>query len=241
MGTLRARWQASVARAAGPGIIAPMPSPTPAAPAEIQAAREAIARIGGVMFARGLTDAAGGNVSARAVDGGGWCLCMTPRYAAHAALWRLVPDDILILEADGTPRSGRGEPSRDAAVHAAIYRAVPAAGAVVHAHAPCCLVFAAAARAIPPRIEAARPLGTAEVVAGGADEARSVASALADAADRVAAFAAAVLVAGHGVIVAGRDLAHAYDGLERLEANARTILLEPLLERSNAAAAAAVL
>jgi len=218
-----------------------MPSPTPAAPAEIPAAREAIARVGGVMFARGLTDAAGGNISARAADGAGWCLCMTPRYAAHAALWRLEPDDILILEPDGSPRYGRGEPSRDAAVHAAIYRAVPAAGAVVHAHAPCCLVFATAGRPIPPRIEAALPLGATGVVDGGPDEARAVAAALARAADRVASFAAAVLVAGHGVVVAGRDLAHAYDGLERLESNARTLLLEPLLERSNAGAVAAVL
>lgn len=221
-------------------IIARMPPPEPAAAAAIHAARAAIARLGGVMFARGLTDAAGGNISVRVGQPDGDAICMTPRYAAHATLWRLDSADVLVLDGAGLVQAGSGEASRDAAVHAAIYRAVPSAGAVVHAHAPFCLVFATAGRPIPARIDAVQPIGDVPVIASGQDEARAAAAALAASAERIASFASAVLVAGHGVIVAGRDLAHAYDALERIEANARTILLAPLLGAMNAAAAAAV-
>lgn len=193
------------------------------------------------MFGRGMTDAAGGNISVRVRSADGWAMCMTPRYAAHDKLWQLDPTDVLVLGAAGDLRDGTGVPSRDAHVHAAIYRAVPEAGAVVHAHAPHCLVFATAKRSIPARLDAALPFGDVPVVDGGADEARAVAAALAASSERIAGFAAAVLIAGHGIVVAGRDLAHAYDALERIESNARTVLLTPLLAAMNGAVSVPVL
>ncbi len=225
-------------------IIAAMPEATGSDDADVLRVREAIVRVGRLMFDRGLTDAAGGNISAR-IDGSreteaatvSWW-CMSPRYAAHRWHWRLPIEEVLVLDEKGSRIRGEGEPSRDVNVHRAIYDAVPAAGAIVHAHAPMCLVFAAAGRSMEPVLAAARELGTVPIV-DGVDEAREVAASLAGRNADVAAFAAATLVAGHGIIVAGRDLHHAYDALERLEANARCVLMAPLLASTSLNDAAA--
>lgn len=189
-------------------------------PAVLDDPPRAIVHVGRLMLARGMTDVAGGNISVRL----GERIWMTPRYAGHRWHWQLAPDDILELDRGGRRLAGSHEVSRDVAVHLAVYDAAPAAGAVVHAHAPHALAFAAAGVPIPPAIEAAEVLGAVPVVTGA--EVAGVAAAMHDARARIAAFAAAVLVEGHGVVVAGRDLAHAYDGLERLEACARTVWLQ---------------
>lgn len=185
----------------------------------------AIARFGRTMLARGMTDVAGGNISVRRGD----AVYMTPRYAGHRHHWQLEASQILAFDVAGKPLDddgGDGEPSRDLAVHLAVYAAAPESGAVVHAHAPHCLAFATAGVPIPPAIAAAALIGPVPVVPGD-DEAAEVGAFAArpETRARIEAFAAAVLIARHGVVVIGRDLAHAYDGLERVEACARSIVL----------------
>jgi len=201
-------------------------------------ARALVARLGALMFRRNLTDVAGGNLSMRfRSPAGAIRMAMTPRYAGHSHQWQLEARDILIFDesgnvlassesrADGSARSpaGTAEASRDIEVHRAVYEAVPEACGIVHAHAPACLVFATAGWELPVAIDAAAVMGATPCLSG-EDEIRDVSTALARARHRVAAFAAAVLVARHGIVVAGCDLEHAYDGLERMEANARTRL-----------------
>lgn len=194
----------------------------------------AIARFGRTMLARGMTDVAGGNISVRRGD----AVYMTPRYAGHRHHWQLDAAQILAFDLAGRPVAvgGDGELSRDLAVHLAVYAAAPEAGAVVHAHAPHCMAFATAGAAIPPAIAAAALIGPVPVVPGD-DEAAEVAAfaALAETRARIDAFAAAVLIARHGVVVIGRDLAHAYDGLERVEACARSIILARVIRFDPAA------
>lgn len=180
----------------------------------------AIAYVGRRMLARGMTDVAGGNISVRQ----GGRIWMTPRFAGHLWHWDLAPEDILELDARGARVAGRHEVSRDVEVHLAAYDGAPEAGAVIHAHAPYALAFATRGWTIAPVIVAAEPIGAVHVVGPGSDVA-GVRAAMHEARARVAAFAAAVLIKGHGVVVVGRDLAHAYDGLERVEACARTGLL----------------
>lgn len=182
----------------------------------------AIARVGRTMLARGMTDVAGGNISVRRGD----TMFMTPRYAGHRHHWQLEEAHVLSFDRAGRQTGGDGEPSRDVAVHLAAYDAAPEAGAVVHAHAPHCLAFATAGVPIPAAIAALGPIGPVDVVPGD-DEAAEVGhfAARPGTRERIAAFAAAVLIARHGVVVIGRDLPHAYDALERIEACARSIIL----------------
>jgi len=171
-----------------------------------------------------MTDVAGGNISVRRGDD----IYMTPRYAGHRWHWDFLPGDVLRFNLAGKRVDGYNEPSRDLHVHLAAYAAAPEAGAVVHAHAPHALAFAAAGRPIPPITMAAAELGTIGLLEGD-DEAAAVGVFAAGARARIAAFAAAALIPRHGIIVIGRDLAHAYDALERAESCARAALFGRLL------------
>jgi len=85
---------------------------------------------------RGLLAAGDGNLSVRLDDGR---IAMTPRGVPKAQV-RL--EDLAFLALDGTVLSGN--PSSERAMHLAIYRAVPAARAVVHAHPPTAIAWSIA-------------------------------------------------------------------------------------------------
>ena len=85
---------------------------------------------------RGLLAAGDGNLSMRLDDGR---IAMTPRGVPKAQV-RL--EDLAFLSLDGAALSGN--PSSERAMHLAIYRAVPAARAVVHAHPPTAIAWSIA-------------------------------------------------------------------------------------------------
>jgi ribulose-5-phosphate 4-epimerase/fuculose-1-phosphate aldolase len=63
----------------------------------IEHTREQVARIGRFLFDRRLTDAAGGNISARVGD----LLCMSPSYSGSQRQWQLEPDHVLVVDLNG--------------------------------------------------------------------------------------------------------------------------------------------
>src|SRR5690348_2774185 len=75
----------------------------------------------------GLVDGTVGNVSARA-DGG---FLITPTRTPYD---RMRPRDLALLDLDGDVVRAAAPPSTERALHAAIYRARPGAGAVIHTH-----------------------------------------------------------------------------------------------------------
>ena len=85
------------------------------------------------LHARGLLAAGDGNLSVRLDDGR---ITMTPRGVPKAQV-RL--EDLAYLSLDGTVLSGN--PSSERAMHLAVYRAVPEARAVVHAHPPTAIAW----------------------------------------------------------------------------------------------------
>lgn len=86
--------------------------------------KDALAAIGRAFHARGWAPATSGNYSARLDDGR---IAITVS-GAHKG--RLTPGDIMVLDAGDKRR-----PSAETALHLAIYRAFPEAGAVLHSHA----------------------------------------------------------------------------------------------------------
>lgn len=195
--------------------------------------REKIAHIGRMMFDRHLTDAAGGNISARVDD----LVCITPRYSGSKHQWHLRPEQVLVADLDGNKLEGDGEISREAKVHFKLLREFPDGKAVVHGHAQNALVFAAACMPIEPVLEDTLKFGTIRVSryapAHSQDLAEDIAAEFRGQEDRIRVQAAGVLAPWHGLFVLGKTLEAAFDAAERIDVNARCILLMRLLPGNN--------
>jgi L-fuculose-phosphate aldolase len=196
---------------------------------DIAATRERIAAIGRLLYERRLTDAAGGNISARVGD----LVCMTPRFAGQKRRWQLDPGDVLVVDLDGRKLDGAGDLSRESKVHLRLYRDFPDGNAVIHAHPQHVLVFCAARQPIPPVLEATLKFGTIPVTpfapAHSADLAEHVSNGIRGQEARIVKQAAAVLAPWHGLFCMGKDLDATYDAVERIDTNARLILTSRLL------------
>ncbi len=194
--------------------------------------RRFIAELGAIAYARFLTDTAGGNISARVDD----VILMTPRYAGSRYLWRLRPEQILILDLEGRKLEGVGEVSREYRVHCRLLTEFyPEGTAVFHGHARNVLVFCAAVQPIPPVLYATEKFGVIEHVvdapAHTAELADNIARAIAGQRERLRKQAAAVLAPKHGLFVLGRDLEAAFDAAERIEGNAYCVLMMQMLKK----------
>lgn len=191
----------------------------------IQKARERVARIGQMMFARRLTDAAGGNISERAGD----LVCISPRYSGSQRQWQLTPEDVLVVNFEGEVLVGTGTISRESKVHLRLHREFGEYGTgVIHAHARNLLVFAAAAMPMPPVLEANRKFGVTPVVgyapAHSAVLSENVAASMKGREERIRTHAAGTIAPWHGLFLMGKDLYAAFDAVERLDNNAYIIL-----------------
>ena len=174
--------------------------------------RTEIVRIARLLRARGLAIGTSGNVGARLDDGR---IAITPSTMDYD---EMTPDDVVIVEADGSPAEGRHRPSSELRIHVEVFAARPDVRAIVHTHSPFATTFAAARRPVPAvhyvlallvapgrdtlRVAEYATFGTAEL-------ARNAVRALGD--DH------AVLLANHGAIAVGGSLRSALGRAERVE------------------------
>lgn len=179
-----------------------------------------IVDLGGSFFARGLTFGRTGNLSAVDSDG---TILMTP---TGVALDKLQAGQLSRLNLDGRHLSGP-KPTKEAFLHLAIYRARPQEKAVVHTHstysvAVSCLRDVDHANALPPLTAYyAMRVGSLPLLPYHAPGDES----LGTIAELAATTHHALLLANHGPIVAGADLAAAADALEEIEETAKLALL----------------
>jgi ribulose-5-phosphate 4-epimerase/fuculose-1-phosphate aldolase len=182
-------------------------------------AREAICMLAASLFNRGLTSGTSGNISVRIADG--WL--MTP---TGSSLGALDPARLSKLALDGSLLDG-DRPTKEAPLHRVLYESRPASGAVVHLHsthsvAVSCLADVDPADVLPPLTPYyVMRVGTLPLVPYFAPGD----TALAEAVRPLASRHHAVLLANHGPIVAGTDLASAVAAIEELEATAQLHLL----------------
>lgn len=177
-----------------------------------------IAELGASFFRRGLTFGRTGNLSARDSDG---TVVMTP---TGVALDRLA--DLSRVSLDGTHLEGP-PPTKEAFLHLAFYRARADAGAVVHTHSTYSVAVSCLQNVnrdnVLPQLTAyyAMRVGTLPLLPYHAPgDVR-----LGALAEKAAARRRALLLANHGPIVAGTDLASAADSLEEIEETAKLFLL----------------
>ncbi len=147
----------------------------------------------------GLNRGAAGNVSARR----GTAFLITPSGLEPDAC---TPDDMVLVDHDGRS-AGRLKPSSEWRIHRDIYRARPEAGAVVHTHAPFATALACVGADIPPFHYMIARFGGATVRC--ARYATFGEQALSDAVIEALEGRCACLMANHGMLVFGQDLAQA--------------------------------
>ena len=185
----------------------------------IDAAAEGIAELGASIFARGLTPGRTGNLSCRVGDE----IVVTP---TGVSLGSLDPRHLAIIDLEGRPIRG-AQPSKEAGMHAALYRARPTARGVVHLHsthaaAVSCLADIDESSALPPLTAYfAMRVGRLPLVPYFAPGDRSLSIAV----EEMAREHHAMLLANHGSVVAADDLLAAADAAEEIEETARLWLM----------------
>jgi ribulose-5-phosphate 4-epimerase/fuculose-1-phosphate aldolase len=182
--------------------------------------RETICRFGRSLFERGLTAGSSGNISVRLADGG-WL--MTP---TNSSLGFLDPARLSRLDAEGRLLSG-DPPTKELPLHAALYDTRGDASAIVHLHsthsvAVSMLPDVNPANVLPPMTAYyLMRVGRTALV----PYYRPGDPAVADAIRGLAGRYTSVLLANHGPVVAGKDLAAAVYATEELEETAKLHLL----------------
>ena len=185
--------------------------------------RNEVIAVGKDMYDHDLTSVIGGNISMRSKRG----MIITPSGAGVRWHWTLESEDLLEIDfVDGKVINGTNKPSRDILMHLAIYRQVPIANAVIHAHPNYVLAYVVAGKPILPATEMAeKALGKVTVVKwarGGTSECASyVAEEIVKRQDALEKHGIGVIIPKHGLVTVGKDLVEAYDALGRTVENAQ--------------------
>lgn len=164
--------------------------------------REPLLATARAMTTAGLNVGASGNASVRLADG----LLITPSGLPAEAC---SPQDMVPLDDEGRPAAGAPAwaPSSEWQIHRDIYAAFPQAQAVLHAHSPFATALACQRIEIPPFHYMIARFGGHTVRC--ARYATFGTPALSQAAVVALQDRSACLLANHGMLVFGRDLAHA--------------------------------
>lgn len=181
--------------------------------------REQICTLGQSLFDRGLTMGSSGNISVRLESG--WL--MTP---TNACLGRLDPARLTRLDAEGRHVDGDA-PTKEQYLHTAMYAERPQSAAIVHLHsthsvAVSCLPDTDPHNCLPP-LTAYYMMRVGRLPLIPYHEPGD--PAVGDAVRGLAGEHAAVLLANHGPIVAGKNLEAAVYATEELEETAKLHLL----------------
>jgi L-fuculose-phosphate aldolase len=191
--------------------------------------KEHVVEIGRRMAGRWSANAAGGNISLRVEDK----IYISPRFADYKWGWQLEPEQIIFGPIYGDSLLDHPSFSREGRAHLAIYRAIPEARAIIHAHPFHVMPFCAAAKPIEPLIDAATIFGTVKPVPYAPPNSQELADNIVDGLrgqeDLIATFAAPVIMPKHGVMIAGKDLYAALETLIKIDMNAWCILAQKLL------------
>lgn len=188
--------------------------------------RPLMVEIAHLLYSRQLTNSAGGNISCRVGDR----IYITPRRLGSTQRWRLTEDRVLVFDGDLNPILGDPTSvSRESQMHFACYRHLPEVNGVIHAHARYLSVFAAAGEPVRPTNEYTEKFGLVEVVpplpSHSGELADAVVGSLIPRRDVLRKNGLGLILAWHGAVTVGKDLADAYDVLDRLEASAHTLLM----------------
>ncbi len=207
------------------GEAGPVPAPSTAAKPDVLALfnspeakklKEDICEMGRRCWMRDYNDGNGGNLSARLGD---YFLC-TPTGISKGFM---KPEQVCLVDADGNQVAGNGKWKRTSEIlsHLGIYKTVPAAAAVVHAHPIHATAFAMAGIEPPqcliPEVEVF--VGTIPV----ADYKTPGSPQMSEILGKLAPQHQSILMGNHGVICWGTSVEDAYFKMEITDSYCRTL------------------
>jgi L-fuculose-phosphate aldolase len=163
----------------------------------------------------GLVEGTAGNLSARLPDGN---VLLSPSSLAYETM---TVDDLVVVDLAGKVLSGARPPTTEKALHLSCLRKHPELGAVIHSHAKYATMFAITRRPIPCVIEefdvfVGGEVPVAEYELTGSDE-------LGEEVSRHVGERGAVLMANHGLLTVGKDLAGALKVAKLVERTAEIV------------------
>jgi len=167
------------------------------------------------LLASGMVEGTSGNLSARLPDGN---VVLTPSSLAYETM---TVDDLVVVDMQGGIVTGTRPPTTEKALHLACLRAHSDIGAVIHSHALFCSMFAVARQPIPCVIE------EFDIYVGGdvpvAEYRLTGSDALGDEVARHVGDRGAVLMANHGLLTVGRNIADAMKVAHLVERTAQIV------------------
>ena len=179
--------------------------------------RAAIVSMGHTLIAKHLVAGSWGNISCRVDEK---AIAITPSGHGYETL---APEDVVIIDNTGAVIEGRHIPSSELKVHTAIYNAYPEAGAVIHTHSIYASALAAMHKGVPAIIE-----DIVQIIGGRVHCAQYALCGTQELADNaIAAMQGrkAVLLANHGAVCWGKNLAEALLVAEILEKAAQIAVI----------------
>lgn len=183
--------------------------------------RQEIVYYGARLHQCGFVAATDGNLSVRLDDRR---VLVTPTSMSKGMMR---PSDLVIVDLSGRKLSGRRDVSSEIAMHLLIYKLRPDIRGVVHAHPPTATGFAASGLSLnqPLVCELIVGLGCVPLARYGTPGTPELSESLAPLVPQYDA----ILMANHGVVAYGEDLAHAYMKMETVEHFAKIVLVAHLL------------
>ena len=175
--------------------------------------REELTYWGRELVARGLVKGSGGNLSA--IDSSRTQIVLTPSAIPYD---RMQASDMVVCDLAGRVVEGRWKPSSELNIHIALYARRPDVGAVVHTHSAYATTLACLHRDIP---AVHYLIGFAGSRVPLAPYATVGSVALAENAADTIGECNAVLLANHGLVAVGSDLAAAFNTADAIEFVAR--------------------
>jgi L-fuculose-phosphate aldolase len=163
----------------------------------------------------GMVEGTSGNLSARLPDGN---VALTPSSLAYETM---TVDDLVVVDMQGRTVAGTRPPTTEKALHLACLRAHSDISAVIHSHALFCSMFAVTRQPIPCVIE------EFDVYVGGdvqvAEYCLTGSDALGEEVARHVGDRGAVLMANHGLLTVGRNIADAMKVAHLVERTAQIV------------------
>jgi len=185
-------------------------------PEKIAKAKEMVCNSGKRLLQQGLVSGTWGNVSCRINED---YMAITPSGREYE---QMTPDDIVVVNLHDKSYEGDIKPSSEKSLHVEIYNTRKNICAVIHTHSPSASTVAAARREVPPILDdMAQIIGPSIRVA---DYALPSTKKIVKCTIRALAGRNAALLANHGAVCIGRDMAEAFVACEILEKSCRAFI-----------------
>jgi ribulose-5-phosphate 4-epimerase/fuculose-1-phosphate aldolase len=175
------------------------------------ALKQQLADITAELYQAGVVAATGGNISVRSVEHEG-ALWITPSCVFKGAL---TPDEMILINLDGTVLAGKYPPSIEYAFHAGLLASRLDINAVVHSHPPYAIVWGLGDLPIPPVTYDGLLVGRLPFIPWHMIGSKELAGAVVDAVG--GGRTGGAFLRNHGLVMVGKDLRRAADATLMVE------------------------